>query len=238
MSFVNQAGFARVAGVHRSYISRLVKQGKLLRVPSGEFDTESPVNKAFIDKQRKNGKKPRPNLVSPKEVAAAKEIDIPYKPSQSRRVIQAEQEKPEKLDNSETSRILLDSILSGEIAIDALENLSKESIDRLRIIEQIQKLRTEREVIRGKLIPRELVSHVLSKLYAIDINEFKTLGPAISQDIIPLVGIVKEEQIMAIGEMVDKHLRKVLQHIKRIIDDFLKTLEDEVENDGKLSTDM
>jgi hypothetical protein len=229
MPLVNLSSFARIAGVHRSYISRLVQQGKLLRMPSGEMDTESPVNKAFIDKQRKEGKKSRPNLISSKEVAAAN----PSKPPQSRRVIQEEQEEPENLNNGKFDNILLDSILSGETVIDALENLSKESTDRLRTIEQIKKLRIETEVSRNKLIPRELVSRIFSKIYAIDINEFKTLGPAISQDIIPLVGIVKEDQVMAIGEMVDKHLRKVLQHIKRIIDDFLKTLEVEMKSSPK-----
>lgn len=230
MALLNLSEFARVAGVDKAYISRLAKKGRLLRMPSGELDTESPVNKAFIAKQRKKGKKPKVNLVSAKEVAVAKKITIPKDSPLSRPVIQTPGQEPGEFKSGEIDKILLDSILSGETIINALENLSKESTDRLKTIEQIKDLRIKTEASRNKLIPRELVSRIFSKLYAIDINEFKTLGPAISQDIVPLIGGVDEKQIMAIGGMVDNHLRKVLQHIKRIVDDFLKTLDLEIQN--------
>jgi ribosomal protein S13 len=230
MAWVKSAEFARIAGVSRACITQRCKEGALVRTPAGKLDTESPVNKAFITKQREKGKKSKANLVSAKETAAAKKITIPRNSPLSNRVIQAEQESEEILIKGIENAEFLESILSGEAVIDDLEHISKTSIDRLKTIEQIKDLRIKTELSRNKLIPRELVSRVFSKLYAIDINEFKTLGPAISQDIIPLVGIVEENQIMAIGEMVDKHLRKVLQHIKRIIDDFLKTLEEEIKD--------
>ncbi len=147
--------------------------------------------------------------------------------SQSQRVIQAEQEseKPiiERIEGEDVK--FLESILSGETIIDSLDHLSKTSIDRVKVIDQIKKLRMDMDVAQNKLISRDLVSRVFSKLYAIDINEFKTLGPAISQDIVPIIGSIEEKKVMEINNMVDGHLRKVLQHIKRVTDDFLKTIE-------------
>jgi hypothetical protein len=148
----------------------------------------------------------------------------------SRRVFQ-EELYPEKMNSGEYDQVLLDSLLSGENLNDTLRHLSKESTDRLKTIEQIKKLKMEIEASRNELIPRELVSRTFSKLYAIDINEFKTLGPAITQDIIPIVGTISEKQVMAINGMVDGHLRKVLQHIERIVGDFLKSIEGEIKNE-------
>lgn len=206
MAWVKSAEFARIAGVSKVYITKLCKSGALVRTPAGKLDTNNQVNKAFLVGQKEKGKKPKINPVSAKETAAAKK------------------EEPEVSVKVEESKFL-ESILSGERVIDSLDHISKTSIDRIKIIEQIRNLRINTDERLNMLIPRELVKKVFSQLYAIDINEFKTLGPAISQDIITIMSVGDEKRIMEIESMVDKHLRKVLQHIKRIFDDFLKLIE-------------
>lgn len=211
MAWVKSAEFARIAGVSKVYISRLCKNESLVRTPTGKLDTENLVNKAFLIKQREKGKKQNINPFSAKETVAVKE------------------EEQEALNKIEETKFL-ESILSGERVIDILEHISKTSIERIKIIEQVRNLRINTDERLNKLIPRDLVKKVFSQLYAIDINEFKTLGPAISQEIIIIMGVGDEKQIMEIEAMVDKHLRKVLQHIKRIFDDFLKEIESEKED--------
>lgn len=213
MAWVKSAEFARIAGVSRAAITKRCKAGSLVRTPAGKLDTGNQVNKAFLAEQRKKGNKPKINPVSAKETAAAKQSLIQANPD------------THVIEDGQEGKILLDAILSGETVIDALEHISKESVDRIKTIEQIRKLRIETDESLNKLIPRDLVKKVFSQLYAIDINEFKTLGPAISQDIITIMGVGDEKQIMKIEGMIDKHLRKVLQHIKRVFDDFLKSIE-------------
>lgn len=210
MAWVKSAEFARIAGVSRAAITKRCKAGSLVRTPAGKLDTNNAVNRAFLVGQREKGKKPKINPVSAKETAVV------------------EKEGPELSINIEETKFL-ESILSGKTVINSLDHLSKTSIERIKIIEQIRKLRIDTDESLNKLISRELVKKVFSQLYAIDINEFKTLGPAISQEIITIMGVGDEKQIREIEDMIDKHLRKVLQHIKRITDDFLKSIEAEIE---------
>jgi hypothetical protein len=102
--------------------------------------------------------------------------------------------------------------------------LTKAEADRLKTIEQYEKARLDNEQKRGNLIDRDLVSQVISEFNTVDVQELLPIAtnfPSVA------LGICGKEDLELEHKMEVK-LRKliynVLEHKKRIMDDFLEGL--------------
>lgn len=102
-----------------------------------------------------------------------------------------------------------------------LRKLSNSAVQKIRGMEAALKVRVEREMKRGQLIDRTLVTTVFSRLYQIDSNELRTLGAKLSPELCGKLGIEEPGAQLEVEKMIDNEVLKVLAHIKRLIDKFL-----------------
>ena len=108
-----------------------------------------------------------------------------------------------------------------------LNNLSMPSANRLKVIEAIKTSRQKRLESRKELVPRKLVQRTFGKLYTIDTNESMTLGDKLAADIAALCKISDPRIITKITEKYEREMYKVLAHKKRLINDFLDSIDAE-----------
>ncbi|MCK5127564.1 MAG: hypothetical protein KAR42_15010 [candidate division Zixibacteria bacterium] len=201
MKLYTKAEFSRVAGVSTASIAKAIKTGRVKVFGEGRsarVDVMDPVNMMYI-----NGIEDHPTAGGKKSGAVPdKPTPAPPAPTQPEDLIE-----------------LLD--------LGNLGTLSKQSADRVKTIAQIQQIRVKTEEMRKELIPRFLVQKIISKLYTIDVNEFRTLGPNLSPEIAALTSIDDSETIIKIEAIVEKEVYNILRHVKRLMNDFLKSVEAE-----------
>lgn len=201
MKLYTKAEFSRVAGVSTASIAKAIKTGRVKVFGEGRsarVDALDPVNMMYI-----NGIEDHPTAGGKKRGAVPdKPTPPPPAPTQ-----------PEDL---------TELLGSGGKKV-----LSKQSADRVKTLAQIQQLQVKTEEMRKKLISRDLVKKVLSRLYTIDINEFRTLGPNLAPEIAAIAKIDDSETIIRIEAIVEKEVYNILRHVKRLMDDFLKSVEAE-----------
>jgi hypothetical protein len=195
MALVSQSKFATLAGVTRQSISSAIKNGSLTKRPDGKLDTNNPVNSGYLQ-LRAEKTKPRPTPPPP------------------------DTKPDEGVDTSPVTHVSLED-LANIANIESLEAFSKSSIDRLKTIEQVKQLQTKVMKERGLLIDRALVKKVFSQIYTIDVNEFRTLAPNAAPEIGAAVGVDDDATLLQIEEIINSGVFSILEHVKRIIDDFL-----------------
>lgn len=111
-------------------------------------------------------------------------------------------------------------------SVDEKENLDRidtATATKLKLIEQIKHTNIKNLEMRRKLISRELVETVFNKLYLVDQNELKPIGQKIAPDIAAIFGSSDRDKILKAGDLIESEIYKSLKHIKRILDDFLKS---------------
>jgi hypothetical protein len=121
--------------------------------------------------------------------------------------------------------------LNGEAYPDRAEDLarfSKITAEHLKIIEAWEEKRLSNAQKRGDLVERSLLEGFISKLYAIDTNEFIASAGKISHTVAGLCGVNEDSKILEIENAVQAELYKTLAHIKHLMDDFLKGLKKDV----------
>ncbi len=195
---INKSKFSKRAKVSRAAITRACQSGALVIRPDGKLDTDNPVNRDYIVRNQSKNKKSKDGSSQATEPSPA---------------------TPEKKESI---------FLSGDMDFDKLnhnlEALSISSIDKLKVISQTRQIQIKTKKERQELISRELISKVFAKLYMVDVNELRTLGANLAPEIAALAAIDDDEIIIKVGEAIEKEVFAVLQHIKRIVDDFLKTI--------------
>lgn len=196
---INKSRFSKIAKVSRSAITKACQGGTLVVRPDGRLDIENPVNQDYIvrnrDKERKSKTKSSQAAKSPLPEPEIKNFILP-----------SEDMSPEELNRS-------------------LEALSQSSAEKLKTIAQIRQLQIKTKKDRQDLISRKLISKIFAKLYMIDVNEWCTLGANLAPEIAAIAAIDDDETIIKVGEIIEKEVFIVLQHVKRIVNDFLKTIE-------------
>ena len=198
MKLVSKAEFARLAGVSTPAISKAIKDERIVIFGKGrlaKIDALHPINLQYIN-----------SIEDHPTAGGKKSSSVPNKPG------------PAPLPPIEVEDLtkLLDS--------DNLGALSKQSADRLKTIAQIKQIQINTEKLRNDLIPRVLVQRIISRLYTIDVNEFRTLGPNLAPEIAALASIDDSETIIKIEAIVEKEVYNILRHVKRLMDDFLKSV--------------
>lgn len=198
---VNKSKFSIVAGVSRAAITMAGQAGILVVRPDGKLDTDNPVNKDYIIRNKNKNKKSK------------------NKPSQAANPPSSE---PEIKDLTLPSEDMHFDELSTY-----LEALPQSSAEKLKTISQIRQLQVKTKKDRQELISRKLISKIFAKLYMVDVNEWRTLGAHLAPEIAAIAGIDDDETIIKVGEAIEKEVFIVLQHVKRIVNDFLKTIKAE-----------
>ena len=155
MHLITRKELAALVAISGPAITKAVKAGRVRLVGTGQnarVDITDPVNVEFVngynDRVRKE---PTPSGVKSQKIPDSTK-GSPLPPP--------------------TDEDLVDVVNAGNIGA-----LSKASADRLKVISQIQQIQVKTAQQRGELIDRALVQRVISKLYTIDVNEFRTLGP-------------------------------------------------------------
>jgi len=209
MKLVTKTEFAKLAGVSGAAVTKAIKNERIKLFGEGRaarIDATHPISIEYI-----NGIDDHPTA------GGGKPRSVPHKPGPA----------PPAPTEAEDLTALLDSGNLGAI--------SKQSADRIKTIAQIQQIRVKTEEMRKELIPRFLVQKIISKLYTVDVNEFRTLGPNLSPEIAALTCIDDAETIIKIEAIVEKEVYNILKHVKRLMDDFLKSVEaDGITLDGEV----
>ncbi len=200
---VTQTKFAELAGVSRQAVSKVIRAGGLVVRPDKKLDTVNPVNHDYLNRDRDNGI----------TTAESKSKSKPKKTKSAK-------SKP-KNDESESAEIDLDNIPEN------LNGLMKSELERVKVAEQILDLRQKRQIARDDLISRKLIRSVFSKFYEIDMNEFLTLKDKLMPDIAAIFEVNDPKLQMKAGERMDEELWKILKHIQRVKNDFLKNVKSE-----------
>ncbi len=196
---ITKSKFAKRAGVSRAAITKACQAGALVVRPDGKLDIDNPVNKDYIIRNKNKAKKSKD------------------KPSQN-----AESSPPK----AETENAILPfRDVNFEDLSCHLENLTQSSIIKLKDIAHVRQLQVRTKKERQELISRRLISKVFAKLYMIDVNEWRTLGANLAPEIAAVAAIDDNEIIIKVGEIIEKEVFIVLRHVKRIVNDFLKTIE-------------
>jgi hypothetical protein len=108
-----------------------------------------------------------------------------------------------------------------------VNQLSRSELDRLKAIEQIRAIKQKTDQARRNLIDRALVAQAFAKIYAVDVNEFRTLGANLAPGLASIFGADRPDLILQAEQSIEAEVFKVLGHVKRIINDFLKSIEAE-----------
>jgi phage terminase small subunit len=194
-----KAHFARDYGLSKPAVHKAIKTGKIqtVEVDGKEvIDLDHRLTKEYM--RLHSGKKDKPKKT-------------PQKKS-----------KPEKeTDDEESQRLGLQ--LSLELSDDQLLRFEKVDIDKLDKIESARTRQFNREVSRGNYIDRDLVKSVFAQLYSVDTNELKEMEDRLT----PLIcGVFKmnddSPEAVQVRRLLNEEITKSLQHIQRIMDDFLR----------------
>jgi len=116
---------------------------------------------------------------------------------------------------------------------------TKVEADIAKVHEQVEALQLKNERERAELLPRDQVRRVLSKFYSVESTEFLSLGDRISPEIAAAASIDKPEVVIAVGQMIRREVERTLQHIERVIADYLSAIpvEEESTNAGDAEPD-
>lgn len=197
MRYETKINFAKRAKVSRQAIYNLLRDGKLVANNSGKLDVNNKTNKDYLS-SKNEGKSPGNKTNKNKSIKESK--------------VKNEQEKET---NKTTPKDL-------DYSPDDLNTLSHTSVNKLKTIEQIRKIQVDTDEKRQVLIPRKEVQKLFSKLYMVDVNQWRTMGPSLSPEIASIIGTDDNEIMLEISNLIDKEVFIILKQIKRIINDFLK----------------
>jgi hypothetical protein len=105
--------------------------------------------------------------------------------------------------------------------------MSLSTANRLKAIEAVKQAQIKNAKDRGQLISRDLVRQVLAQIFTIDVNEWRTLSANLTPELASVFGIHDAEKLIEAEARIDQEVFAILQHSKRITNDFLKSIEAE-----------
>jgi hypothetical protein len=205
MRWVSRAKFAAITGISRKSVSSAVARGDVTFVGEGgqiKIDLQGPLTKEYMAKFEGGG-----GRQAGKTAEKAPKVASPD---------QADHEVSEA-DLEDMRGVLLSN----------MEQLSKPELDRLKALEQVRALKQKTDQARLKLIDRDLVARCFSKIYAVDVNELRTLGANLAPGLASIFGADRPDLILQAEQTIEAEVFKVLEHVKRIISDFLKSIKAE-----------
>lgn len=212
LNMIKRADFAKMVGKSKQYISRACDNGVVGLVGKGraaQINLDDAHTVQFITMCRENDQaKSQPPRAKTK-VKAKPKVKPPTKdPLQM----------PE-LTDEDLESLDLEGIANG--SFDGLKGLSKLHLDRLKAIEEILQRRQKTSQQRGELVERDLVRKVLSKLFAIHVNQFRVIDQNLSPEIAAVYANDDPTMQVKAATLINKEVYKILEQIKRLFTDWL-----------------
>lgn len=218
-------------------VNTYCKKGVLFRHDSppnkSKIPTDDPKNMEWLldrvgyePRELRTGGKPTHAANQPAAPAATRTMKYPLTapppppPPPGDRMPPAEQHGPGE------DMLNLEQILHALETLD-LTKISAAGVQKVARLETALKTRADRMAKRGQLIDRALVSTVFNRLYQIDSNELKTIGAKVAPDVGAELGVEDPETLLRIEKRIEDEILKVLAHIKRTLDDFLRGVDAE-----------
>jgi len=208
MNSLNRKEFADLCEVSKAAITKAIKQERIC-VQDNKIDPTHPTNAYYLEKAKNRADYQRPKKRGPGR-----------RPTTGKRKTNAEigaavtaeiEKRANNLENVDGVQIPLN-----------LDGLSKTSTDRLKTIEQIRSLQLKNDQERRELISRDIIKQFIFRLYLVDTNELKTFGDRVAPAAASIFGVDDEAKILELNQFVESEIYKTLNHIKRLMDDFLR----------------
>ena len=196
---INKSKFSEHAGVSRVAVTLACKKGALVVRPDGKLETDNPVNKDYVNRHKNRPKK---------------------KKTIKQQQVEREPEKPPFQSDIKLTDISSDRF---DEFLSQLSAINRGEIEALKILEHIKRERIKSDKERNELISRDRVAKFFGKLYQIDVQELRTLGPNLAPEIIAAISDIQDDdgKIIKIEELIEKEVFIILQHIKRVINEHL-----------------
>ncbi len=207
--YLSQNQLAKLTGVSKQGISKAVSQGRVVRISLG-IDPTHPTNRHFIERLEM--------------VRGTAEPE----PTKTRKTNQRKRSGRARGSKTTKTQTIKPKTANGETTM--IGGYSKTQIDIQKSVAQIQEIQLKVDERRRKLISRELVDRFFGKLYLVDSNEWKTLPDRLAPEMAAIFENDDPEKILEVSKRIDKEVYRTLSHVKRMMDDFLKTMQIEGSN--------
>lgn len=211
---ISRASFAKQLDITKAAVTNNVKKGRIILDENDLVNTDDPINQSFAERIRQR-----------KVSGIDKDRTGRPKGSKNGNTVKKQEEFAKNL-------VLPPIDLSSAIEYpDSIEDLLRrrgwESLaPNLKILEAWEKTKIENAKKKGELIDRKLVQKFVSKLYAIDTNEFLTSSGKIANLVAGICDVNDDGKIVELKNEIETELYKTLAHIKRVMDDFLQQLDE------------
>ena len=250
---VTQAEFARISGISRQAVTKAVKRGVVDKCQlTGKIDVKDAKNAAYIKECLSKRNKLEGTSVfrmvkhtfsEADENSELPTVDLPPSeqetPPPPEPEPEPEPEPPPKPRKPSIHEVLPPNTpVPVDLSLDDLDgfditNMLKADVDKLKTIEAVETARLKNDALRKKLIDREMVQVVLGKIHTVDVQEFLAIPVKFAPHAAGLCGVADQEIIHQIEQDLIRELYKGLNHVKRIIDDFLDEIDAEVDDGEK-----
>lgn len=215
MKLITQSELSRIAGITRQAINKAIEKELLKIAPKsrGKINLHSKLTVEYLKKnsrQRRNGIRKKSDGKSSSKKKPSNSVTREQK-------AQYEQDEIRKLKG----------FLSQESLQVNLSAISRTAGEKLLILEKVKSLQIKTERERGDLVSKILITQFIGKLYTIDTNELQILGNKIAPEIAAICGVDNNRIITKVAEKLDKEIFKCLQHIKRLMNDYLTKIKSE-----------
>lgn len=199
-NLISQKKFSDLCGVTPPAISKAIKQERLKKIGT-KIDLDCELSKDYLKLQKESNSAPKKKS-SRKKTSKEK----------------AQTEPPPESDDGAPLQLSLD-LTDKQLLL-----FKKVEIEKLYKVEQAKEKKFNRGVARGKYIERKSVEAVFAKLYSVDTNELKEMENRLAPSI---CGFFKKnddsEESILVRKLLNEEVSISLRHIKRIMDDFLKS---------------
>lgn len=102
---------------------------------------------------------------------------------------------------------------------------TKYDAELAKIQAQITSLQIKNEQLRAQLVPRESVTRLFSQIYNVESTELLSLGDRIGPEISAICGVEDQHIIVNVGIAIRKEVERALDHIDRLIRQFIDGME-------------
>lgn len=221
MKLLTQSAFAKQIGITRQAISKAIKNEMLpVVIENGKkyINPVDPIVKEYAE-NIKSVREDKQKSTKPKKPVKVKGNKKAGKPDP---VEEVEKNIPDYLKKISDS---------GQLTYAQIKDMSKLDMDKIKIYEEIKQKRIKTAKDKNELISRKLVRIVLGKYYQIDTNEILTLKNKVVPDIASIMGCTEPEKMLEAEKRIDEELWKILKHIKKVRDDFIKKIGGEIITD-------
>lgn len=216
--------FAEFVGISRQTVYNDIRSGKVKIRKDGYFDTLNPQNLEYI-KKHNNGreKQPNPEIYSqPKKQRKSRAKNKIKKASIKKENIDKPKPKYESpfIEDDEPPPV------TGTIDPFSLDmhTISQAELEKRKIVASIQEKTLKIDKERQEVVSRDLVSLLLARIVAVDVNEFIPLADSIVSEVAAIYGVNDAKKDKEASIFIRKKIFKSIEHKNKMINKYLKDI--------------